>query len=172
MALQMAVEAVHGKVDPFALRAGAVVVDKGRLKERRDNFIAEGPLDHPLADMHAADMPPFAAIVKLKLIEALAFIGPVKERLVSLCGIADNSLPVSLRRAFPADIFTADKPGLIEVIKREDLLEVAAGLTSGKPFLLSFPDAALVSRLAPLFACHKRFVPSVQCCYRARVLTA
>ena len=40
MPLQVAVEAVHREVNPFALDTRRVIVDKRRLKERRDYLVA------------------------------------------------------------------------------------------------------------------------------------
>ena len=72
--VQVPLQTVKRKVDPFIFRARAVVIDKSRLKNRRDHAVAEVPLDRSLTDMDTADMPPFAAVVKVKLVKAAAFI--------------------------------------------------------------------------------------------------
>ena len=58
--------------------------------------------------MHASDMPPFAAVIKLELVEAAALVSAVKKRPPGLCGVSYNVHAVSLRRAFPAYIFAAE----------------------------------------------------------------
>lgn len=75
MTLQMAVEAVHCEVDPFALDACGVIIDERRLENLRDYAVAEVSLYSTFGDMDAANVSPLAAVIELKLIEASAFVG-------------------------------------------------------------------------------------------------
>lgn len=109
--LQVAIQAIHGEVDPFSLHARSIVVDKSGLEERGHDLVAERALHDALADVDAADMPPFAAVVELKLIKAAALIVPGEQGLAGLGRIRDNAHTVALGRAFPADILTANVAG-------------------------------------------------------------
>lgn len=154
--VQMSLQAVKRKVDPFVLGARAVVIDESRLKYWRDHAITEVSLDRALADMNTADMSPFAAVIEVELIEAAAFIQALYQGLSRFRGVRDDHAVVALGRMLPAHRLAADEARLEQVSIRENVCEVAAGSTPGVAPRLSLCFAALVSRLASFFACHKK----------------
>lgn len=105
--LQVAVEPVHCEVDALAFNARGVIIDKCWLKNLCNDLIAEISLNGALGDMNAANMPPFSAIVNVKLVEASALICSSHQLRMGLCGVRDDVHSVALRRAFPVDILAA-----------------------------------------------------------------
>ena len=101
-------------------------------------------------------MPHFAAVVKVELDKAAAFIGAVEKRAARCGRIRYQVETVHLRRAFPGDAPAAYMAGLIEIVIRKDVLEISAGFAEREASCLPFLDPPLIAGLPSFFACHKK----------------
>lgn len=100
-------------------------------------------------------MPHFAAVIKVELNKAAAFISAVEKRAARCGRIRYQVEAVHLRRAFPGDATAADMAGLIEIIIRKDVLEISAGFAEREASCLSFLGSPLIAGFPSFFACHK-----------------